>query len=121
MESKTDSVRREILKSIIERYGNKPKNIVVKKIKDSGVYKNFQDDNEVYELVQKFAEFHKLPFGFIEKTETIKEDEKPEHDIDEIKEKVEEVDLFYKSLEKEHAILSKKLLALNKLMETYKL
>lgn len=120
MENKSDSVRREILKSIIDRYGNKSKKVVVQKVKEQGVYKNYQDDNEVYNLVQKFAEFHKLPFGYTEPKPKIEPETILEKVVQENIEKAEEVDLFYETMLKEHSMLSKKLLTLTKLIDIYK-
>ena len=121
METKTSAVRREILKSLIDRYGNKPKNIFVQKAKEAGAYQNFVDDNEVYDLAKKFADYHKLPFGFVEKEKELSKEEILKIEIVDNIESKEEIDHFFVSLQKEHDILSKKLLALNKLIETYKL
>lgn len=121
MENKTSAVRREILKSLIDRYGNKPKSFFIKMAKEAGAYQNYVDDNEVYELAKKFAEYHSLPFGFLEpKIDSSKENVVLEEIVDNLELK-EEIDYFFISLKKEHDMLSKKLLALNKLMETYKL
>jgi len=119
MEKKTEAIRREILKSLIERYGNKPKKIFIQKAKDAGVYKMYADDDEVYDLAKKFAEFHKMPFGYIEKE--VREERIDNLNFEpELEEKIEEPDGFYISLLKEHDTLSKKLLALNKVIEAYK-
>jgi hypothetical protein len=120
MENKSEAVKRELLKGIIERYGNKEKKVVVNRVKEAGIYQNYVDDNEVYELVRKFAEYHNLPFGCRERPVI---DSNPE-----VLTKVlvqdpcvdEEVDHFYEHLREEHSRLSKKILALNKLMELYK-
>lgn len=118
MENKTDAIRREMLTMIVKNHGHKDKKTVIKKVKESGVYENFQDDNEVYSLVERFAKHHNLIFGYIEeKLEIPKEYLKEE--IEEIIEKKEEINEFYQSLLKERDNLSKKLLSLNKLIETY--
>lgn len=118
MENKSTSVKREILKSLIERHGNKSKKVVVALAKEKGVYKMHDDDNEVYELIGKFAEFHNLPFGYTPK-ENKEEIPNEEIIINEIIEKKNEIDFFYESLIKERDSLSKKLLGLNKLIDIY--
>lgn len=120
MENKSSAVKREILKNIVERFGTKPKRIVIQEAKERGVYKNSEDDDEVYELVRRFAEYHKMPFGYVEPKPVRKRITKE----DTVKKKVvvkEEIDEFFESLIKERDNLSKKLLALNRLIETYKL
>jgi len=113
MENKTTAVRREILKSLIDRYCVKGKKALIAKVKDAGVYKNFVSDEEVYMQLEKFAEFHNLPLVF---KETIIE----EKIIDEPKkEKQNEQDYFLSVLQKQHDLLSKQLLYLNKLISTY--
>lgn len=123
MEDKTYAVRREILTNILQRFGKRPKNILVKEIKDRGVYKIQQSDEEVYELAKKFSEYHNIPFGYDEPI-IKQEDEFASFKVDEnvFNEAVENIeqDLFYISLIKERDNFSKKLLALNKLIETYK-
>ena len=117
MEDKTVELKREILMGIVEGYGHKPKKIVIQMAKDKGVYKNYQSDEEVYELVKKFAEYHNKPFGHIEK---IIEPDREILEVEEMIDKKEDTDYFFQSLIKERDTLSKKLLALNKLIETYK-
>jgi len=121
METKTTALRRELLTRLVNEYGNKPKAYVVKKAKERGIYPYDEDDNEVYCLINAFAVFHKMPFGYIEpekpKNEIVFEMD-PEKDIEKPNEL--EIDAFYESLIKQRDSLSKKLLALNKLIETYK-
>lgn len=123
METKTTALRRELLINLVNAYGNKPKNIVVKMAKEKGIYGYNEDDNEIYTLINAFASFHKLPFGYIE-PKPIKEEKlisfemDSENDIEKPNEP--ENDVFYESLIKERDSLSKKLLALNRLIETYK-
>lgn len=119
MEEKTEAVRREILKYIIDRFGNKPKKILIKEVKERGAYKNYASDEEVYELVKKFADFHNMPFGYVEpkqepSAELIHFDPIPETVIE------DDFDDFLSELKKEHDKLSKKMLALNKIIELYK-
>ena len=118
MENKTASVKREILRSIIERYGNKGRKIIIQKAKDSGVYKDFEDDNEIYSLVLKFSKFHNL---HIEPEKELKEEDIHIEEIlsNSYPDETEE-ERLYKILQHEHDRLSKKLLALNKFMELYK-
>lgn len=120
METKTTALRRELLTRLINEYGHKPMAYVVKKAKERGIYPFTEDDNEVYRLIESFASFNNLPFGYIEpqQEKIISFELDPEKDIE--KEPEPEIDLFYESLIKEHGSLSKKLLALNKLIETYK-
>ena len=116
MENKTAELRREILKGIVERYGHKDKKFVVRKAKESGVYKNFVSDEEVYELVKSFAEFHKLPFGYTEEIPTGNETEPVRI------ERAEDIVIdneFLNILKSEHSKLSKKLLHLTKLISSY--
>jgi len=121
METKTTALRRELLRRLVNEYGNKPKAYVVKKAKERGIYPYDEDDNEVYCLINTFAVFHKMPFGYIEpekpKNEIVFEMD-PEKDIEKPNEP--EIDAFYESLIKQRDYLSKKLLALNRLIETYK-
>jgi hypothetical protein len=116
MENKSTAVKRELLIQLVTAYGNKPKKIVIQKAKEKGIYKYEADDEEIYLLIHAFAKFHKLPFGYTEPVKIIE----PEEEIVEIVDKKEEVDLFYENLLKEHNLLSKKLLALNKVIEIYK-
>ncbi len=117
MEEKSSAVKREILMSLVQRYGNKPPKVLVSKAKERGLYHLSQSDDEIYTLMERFAKFHNLPFGYQEPPEVkeimkliVKENVDP----------IEEADPFYASLLKEHSILSKRILALNKLIETYK-
>jgi uncharacterized protein YktA (UPF0223 family) len=116
MEKKSEAIRRELLIQLVNAYGHKPKRIVIQKAKEKGIYKYEEDDEEIYLLIHAFAKFHKIPFGYTEPVKIIE----PKEEVIEIIEKKEEVDLFYENLVKEHNTLSKKLLALNKLMEIYK-
>lgn len=120
MENKSDAIRREILKTTIQNYGTKGKKILVQKVKEAGAYKNYVDDNEVYDLILKFAKFHDLHIEpetpVFEKVEIV-EEVQPEA---EAAAEVDEADLFYQKLEDEHTLLSKKLLAINRLMQLYK-
>lgn len=120
METKTTALRRELLTRLINEYGNKPMAYVVKKAKERGIYAFTEDDNDTYRLIQCFAHHHNLPFGYAEpqQEKTISFELDPENDIE--KEPEPEIDLFYESLIKERDSISKKLLALNKLIETYK-
>jgi len=113
MENKSDALRREILKSLIDRYAVKGKKVLISKAKDAGVYKGFVSDEEVYSLIVKFAEFHKLPIFFEESV--IAEKIIPPAEIT----KKKDTDYFYSVLQDQHNLLSKQLLALNKLMDTY--
>jgi len=122
METKTTAIRRELLTRLIIEYGNKPMAYVVKKCKERGIYPYNEDDTEVYNMIDNFAKHHNLPFGYIEP-------EKPKSEIafeldsqyDIEKPNEPEIDVFYESLIKQRDLLSKKLLALNKLIETYKI
>lgn len=122
METKSTAVKRELLTQLVTAYGNKPKNFVVQKAKEKGIYKYEEDDNEIYCLINAFASFHKLPFGYIEPKKTSTTDilfsMDSENDIE--KPNKVEIDVFYESLIKQRDSLSKKLLALNRLIETYK-
>lgn len=121
METKSTSIKRELLTQLVTAYGNKPKKIVIQKAKEKGIYKFEEDDNEIYLLIHAFAKFHNLPFGYVE-GKIVKENNfdfnlDPEKDIEtpfEVK-----IDGFYESLLKERNSLSKKLLSLNKLIDTY--
>lgn len=120
METKTTALRRELLTRLINEYGNKPQPYIVKKAKERGIYPYTEDDNEVYRLIKNFAYMNNLPFAYIEpqQEKTISFELDSENDIE--KEPEPEIDHFYESLIKERDSLSKKLLALNKLIETYK-
>lgn len=118
MENKSTAVKREILKSLIQMHGNKPKNVVVSLAKEKGVYKSYDDDNEIYELIKKFAEYHSLPFGYVH-IEKIEEKTEEEVFIEENIDKINEIDYFFESLIKERDNLSKKLLTLNRLIAVY--
>ena len=121
MDDKTEAFKRETLMYICQAYGHLDKRTVVKKVKDKGVYRNYVGDDEVYELIRKFADYHNLPFG-----ETPVEHE-PEYIAVPNKKVIiveephpHDDDPFYASLQLEHSRLSKKILQLNKLMELYK-
>ena len=122
MDFKTDSFKRETLMYICQAYGHLDKKTVVKKVKDKGVYQNYVGDDEVYELIRKFADYHNIPFGYIVQEEhalpfpeaTVKVD------IDFPHKECEDIDHFWDSMTREHSRLSKKILQLNKLMELYK-
>jgi len=118
MENKSTVVKRELLTQLVTAYGNKPKKIVIQKAKEKGIYKIEDDDNEVYSLIEKFAEYHHLPFGHTPQPEILYELISEEEIEKPIK---PEIDHFYESLVKERDSLSKKLLALNRLIETYKI
>lgn len=121
METKSTSIKRELLTQLVTAYGNKPKKIVIQKAKEKGIYKFEEDDNEIYLLIHAFAKFHNLPFGYFEE-KIVKENNfdfnlDPEKEVEtpfEVK-----IDGFYESLLKERNSLSKKLLSLNKLIDTY--
>lgn len=117
MEDKTTAVRREVLKYIIDGYVNRGKKVMVLKAKEKGVYKNYVSDDEVWDNIKKFATYHNLP---VSEDEIIidKEEVNKEMKIKEVV--VEKKDEFLIKLEKEHRALSKKLLALNKVIEAYK-
>jgi len=122
METKSTTVKRELLIQLVTAYGNKPKKIVIQKAKEKGIYKLEEDDNEIYLLIHAFAKFHNLPFGYTEPEKVI-EPEIPSKAIswEEFqKNNPIEKDYFYESLINERDSLSKKLLALNRLIETYK-
>lgn len=124
MIEKTTEVRREILKRLIQDHGGKGRDVLIKKVKEQGVYKSFVDDIEVWNLVKKFAEFHQLPLldmtrkQIEELNKSLEENTKVLTSPD-IKIKQEPEDEFLESLKKEHALLSKKLLALNKIIDVY--
>lgn len=113
MENKTDAVRREILKSIIDRYASKGRKILISKVKEAGVYKHYVSDDEVYGLIVKFAEFHNIPIDFSKTVLSEKIIEEPK------KEKINNDDYFLSVCKKEHDLLSKKLLYLNKIISSY--
>lgn len=120
METKTTALRRELLTRLLNEYGNKPESYIVKKAKERGIYPYTEDDKWVCDAIGVFASVNNLPFGYTEpqQEKTISFELDPENDIE--KEPDLEIDLFYESLIKERDSLSKKLLALNKLIETYK-
>jgi hypothetical protein len=115
MAEKTAAVKREILMSLIQRYGHKEPKILVAKAKERGIYHLSQDDKEIYTLMEKFAEYHHLPFGF---NQVPKE---AEHVINQIVAPIDsEEDTFFTSLLKERDVTIKRLIALDKLIKTYK-
>ncbi len=120
MENKTEAVRREILKSILDRYAGKGKAVIIKKAKEQGVYKAFVDDLEVWELIQKFAAFHNIPItepkAEVPEKEVLEEEEEEEENN---QEEEEDDDSFLKLLKDEHTRLSKRLLALNRVIQVY--
>lgn len=119
MENKSSSAKREILTSLIQRYGYKEPKILIAKAKERGLYQLAKSDKEVYELMEKFADYHNLPFGFMA-NEIPKEAQKVIDLI--VKEEAEngkDVDPFYTSLLKEKSLTIKRLVALDKLIKTY--
>ena len=116
MAEKTAAVKREILMSLIQRYGHKEPKILIAKAKERGLYHIAQDDKEIYTLMEKFAEYHNLPFGFMQAPK------EAEHIINQIvKEPVDpDEDAFFTSLVKEREFTVKRLIALDKLIKTYK-
>jgi hypothetical protein len=116
MAEKTAAVKRDILMSLIQRYGHKEPKILIAKAKERGLYHLSQDDKEIYVLMEKFAEYHNLPFGFMQPPK------EAVHIIDQIvKEPVDpNVDTFLDSLLNERALTVKRLIAIDKLIKTYK-
>ena len=127
MENKTNSIKRELLKSIIERYGSKEKKFLIGKAKEAGIYKNHVDDNEVYSLLEKFAEHHDLHIGYKEEIKIVKPgkefieviNEKGQSSLQALQD-LNNDDIFIKALENEHEELSKKLLKVTQLLTLYK-
>lgn len=117
MENKTDAVRREILKGILDQYAGKGREIIVRKVKEKGVYKNFVDDLEVWDLVKKFAAFHNIPITEPQPEQPKEQEPNIEEATQEIE--VDEDDHFLKLLKDEHNRLSKRILALNRVIEVY--
>lgn len=116
MAEKTASMKREILYSLIQRYGHKEPKVLISKAKERGIYHLAQDDKEIYELMEKFAEFHKLPFGFMQPPK------EAVHIIDQIVKEPGQCneDPFFISLLNERALIVKRLLAIDKLIKTYR-
>lgn len=117
MENKTAAMKREILMSLIQRYGHLQPKILISKAKERGLYHLSQDDKEIYELMEKFAEFHNLPFGFMANNVP----KEAQHIIDQITKepKVVDEDPFYTALLKEKSLVVKRLVAIDKLIKTY--
>lgn len=110
-------MKREILYSLIQRYGHKEPKVLISKAKERGIYHLAQDDKEIYELMEKFAEFHNLPFGFMTMP---KEAEQVINLIIKENNPSDDVDPFYMSLLRERSIITKRLIAIDKLIKTYK-
>ena len=117
MAEKTAAVKREILMSLIQRYGHREPKILIAKAKERGLYHVAQDDKEIYNLMEKFAEYHNLPFGFMTMP---KEAEKVINLIIKENNPSEDADPFYMSLLRERSIITKRLIAIDKLIKTYK-
>lgn len=115
---KSAAEKREILYSLIQRWGHKEPKILISKAKERGLYHLAEDDKEIYLLMERFAEFHNLPFGFMHPPKEV--DEVINLIIKDNIDKPEDTDPFYAALLAEHSALSKKMLALNKLIELYK-
>lgn len=115
---KTAAEKREILYSLVQRYGHVEPKILISKAKERGLYHLAEDDKEIYVLMEKFAEFHNLPFGFMQPIS--KSEEIINIIIKDNIDKPEDTDPFYAAMLAEHSALSKKMLALNKLIELYK-
>lgn len=115
---KSANEKREILYSLVQRYGHREPKIIVSKAKERGLYHLAEDDKEIYTLIETFAKFHNLPFGYNEPPKEV--DEVINIILKENIDKPEDTDPFYAALLKEHSFLSKKLLAINKLIELYK-
>jgi len=127
MEDKSTAIKRELLKSIIERYGTKDRKFLIGKAKESGVYKNHVDDNEVYTQLEKFASFHNLHIGYKEELKPIKASKEFIEVIDDggisslkALQEIDNNELFIKTLEREHEELSRKLLKVTQLLKLYK-
>jgi len=115
MGEKTAAMKREILMSLVQRYGHKEPKILIAKAKERGLYHIAQDDKEIYELMEKFASYHNLPFGFMQPPKEV------EHIIDQIVSPVDpNQDTFLDSLLNERALTVKRLIAIDKLIKTYK-
>jgi hypothetical protein len=60
MEEKSEALRRELLTRLIQEHGAKGRKVLIMKAKEAGIYKNYVSDEEVFDLIKKFAAFHDL-------------------------------------------------------------
>lgn len=116
--------RRNKIRSFLVTNSDLDKNELICLARKENLYKNYLDNEEIYECLKRFAEAHdikmhqKLLSVNRDLIEYVNEDVK--HNLKGPKSLAEENDQLIKLLEEERDNLSSKLLHINKLLEFYK-